>query len=320
MPIDKQTTGAPAEHVYNLADGRGIVPVKKGEFVMENIVDRFNDIVAFIEEHLTEKIDYEEMGKNVGYSPYHLQRLFLMLSNVPISEYIRCRRLACSAHDLLDENNRVTDIAYKYGYSSPTSFNRAFKAFHGITPKDIKKKEHFVKAYPPLSLEVTVKGAAVLDYKIVRTECFRIIGKKIRTTMKEGRSYREIPAFWGELQMNKVIPSILSHMNQAPVGLLGISDYNPNIDDSKFDYYIGVSSTHEAGEGWHELTIAAATWATFKHQGATPEEIQACQCQIVMDWLPTSGYEFAAGPDLEVYGEDNTIETWIPVTRILDEG
>lgn len=283
---------------------------------MINIATSFNKIVSYIEKNLSGNIDYNEMGKIIGYSPYHLQRLFLMLSNTPISEYIRCRRLSCSAHDLLDEKNSVTDIAYKYGYSSPTSFNRAFKAFHGITPKDLKKNEQFIKAYPPLSFELSIRGAVSMDYKIVNTDSFRIMGKKIKTSMEDGKSYKELPAFWQELQKSTDIPELLSCMNQQPFGLLGISDYNPNLDDSSFNYYIGVSTDCELRNNCAELVIPKTTWATFKRQGGTPEELQEFQRKIIFDWLPTSGYEFAIGPDLEVYGQDNTVEMWLPVTRL----
>lgn len=282
---------------------------------MNNIVVSFNEIVTYIEEHLTEDIDYKEMGKMVGYSPYHLQRFFLMLTNTPISEYIRYRRLSCSAYDLLDENNTVTDISFKYKYSSPTSFNRAFKAFHGITPKEIKKGEHYIKAYPPLRFEVSISGAVSLDYKIIKTNSFRIVGKKIHTTMEAGKSYMDIPAFWQEIQKTGEIPEFLAMMNEQPFGLLGVSDYNPDLNESTFNYYIGVSSNAGTKSGQDELMVPEMTWATFPHQAGNPEEMQEFQRKIVIDWLPTSGYEFASGPDLEVYGQDNTVETWIPVKK-----
>lgn len=283
---------------------------------MNNLFIEFNEIITYIENNLTEEIDYKQLGKIVGYSPYHLQRLFLMITNIPISEYIRNRRLSCSAYDLLNDNNSVTDIAYKYGYSSPTSFNRAFKAFHGVTPRDIKKQETFIKAYPPLSFELSIKGANSINYKIVNTESFRIVGKKLHTTMEGGKSYGELPIFWQKIQQTDDVPKLLSLMNKEPFGLLGVSDYNPSLEENAFDYYIGVSTNCEQIEGYDELVIPETTWATFPHHLGSPEEMQQFQKQIVMEWLPTSGYQFAFGPDLEVYGQDNTVETWIPVSKL----
>ncbi|MGL4697001.1 AraC family transcriptional regulator [Enterococcus larvae] len=282
---------------------------------MKNWFDSLNEIITYIENNLEEEISYDELSKMMGYSIYHLQRLFLMVAGVSLSEYIRCRRLSKAAQELISQNSKIIDLAYKYGYSSPTSFNRAFKAFHGVTPKELKKDSVVIKAYPPLTFELSIKGASSLDYRVVHTEAFKIVGKKIHTTMENGISYRELPEFWQKIQQNGEIPGILSLMSQQPMGLLGVSDYNPNLDQSEFDYYIAVATTLPTPEGYEELTIPAATWASFPHKLTSPEDMQKFQHQIVMDWLPSSGYQFAFGPDLEVYGKDDTLETWIPVTE-----
>ncbi|MBP1045350.1 AraC family transcriptional regulator [Enterococcus sp. BWM-S5] len=282
---------------------------------MKNWFDSLNEIITYIENNLEEEISYDELSKMMGYSIYHLQRLFLMVAGVSLSEYIRCRRLSKAAQELISQNSKIIDLAYKYGYSSPTSFNRAFKAFHGVTPKELKKDSVVIKAYPPLTFELSIKGASSLDYRVVHTEAFKIVGKKIHTTMENGISYRELPEFWQQIQQNGEIPGILSLMNQQPMGLLGVSDYNPNLDQSEFDYYIAAATTLPTPEGYEELTIPAATWAAFPHKLTNPEDMQKFQHQIVMDWLPSSGYQFAFGPDLEVYGKDDTLETWIPVTE-----
>lgn len=282
---------------------------------MNNWLEGFNKVIASIEENLENDIDYKELGKLMGYSPYHLQRLFLMITNTPISEYIRYRRLSSAAYDL-SSGESVTEVSLKYGYSSPTSFNRAFKAFHGVTPKEIKKGESFMKAYPPLSFELSIKGANALNYKLVKTPSFRVVGKKLATSMENGRSYQEIPAFWGQLQQTNEVPTLLAMMNHEPYGLLAVSDYNPNLDEVAFDYYIGVATDHELSGDYAEIEIPETTWAAFPRPMGTPEELQEFQRQIVMDWLPTSGYQFAVGPDLEVYGQDNNVEMWIPVSKL----
>lgn len=282
---------------------------------MNSWFDSLNDMISYIEDNLDKEIEYEALSKIMGYSTYHIQRLFLMVANVSISEYIRCRRLSKAAHELLNEDSKITDIAFKYGYSSSTSFNRAFKAFHGITPKDIRKSGTLIKAYPPLAFDFSIKGASAMDYRLVHTNTFKVVGKKIHTTMEDRKSYQELPEFWMQVQQGGEIPTILLLMNQEPFGLLGVSDYNPNLDQNEFDYYIGVSSNTEAPDGFSEVAIAATMWAAFPHKMGTPEDMQKFQNQIIMEWLPSSGYEFAVGPDLEVYGQDNTVETWIPVKK-----
>lgn len=280
-----------------------------------NWLDGFNKVVAYIEAHLEEEMDYDKIADIFGYSSYHFQRLFMLISGVSLAEYVRSRRLSKAAEDLLDPNTKVIDIAYKYGYSSPNSFNRAFKAMHGVSAKDVKKQETTIKAFPPLSFELTIKGADAMDYRIQELPSFRIVGKKIHSTMLNGQCYREVPAFWSEQMQSGAIQEVLSLMNEQPMGLLGIGDYNPDLDTSEFDYYIAVSTNKEIPEGMDELMIPASTWAVFPHPSTESESAQKFQQRIVMEWLPSSGYEFSKAPDVETYDAEGNMETWIPVIK-----
>ena len=97
-------------------------------------IERLNKAINYIEEHITEEIDYEQLAKVACCSSYHFQRMFAYMANVPLSEYIRRRRVYLAAVDLQAADDKVIDIALKYGYSSPTAFNRAFQSVHGIAP------------------------------------------------------------------------------------------------------------------------------------------------------------------------------------------
>lgn len=281
-----------------------------------NWMGGFNKVINYIEEHLHEELDYGVMASFLGYSTYHFQRLFMMIAGVSLADYIRCRRLSVAALELMDGDSKVLDIALKYGYSSPTSFQRAFKSMHGVSPVDVKQSGVTIKAYPPLSFELTIKGAETMDYRIVQMDSFRIVGQKIHTTMENGECYNQIPALWGELVQTGGPGCILSMMDTGPMGLLGVSDYNPDLQDSEFDYYIAVSSRKPIPDGMAELVVPAATWAIFPCRNEDPGAIQKLQKRIVMDWLPSSGYEFAKVPDVELYHEDGSMEIWLPVIRV----
>ncbi|NLM50188.1 MAG: helix-turn-helix transcriptional regulator, partial [Clostridiaceae bacterium] len=87
---------------------------------------RMNDALGYIEEHLTEEIDYSEIAKIAYCSEYHFKRMFSFLAGISLSEYIRRRRLTLAALDLKNNDLRIIDIAVKYGYNSADSFSRAF--------------------------------------------------------------------------------------------------------------------------------------------------------------------------------------------------
>lgn len=279
-----------------------------------NWLDSFNRVIDYIENNLENEIDYEEIATMIGYSVYHVQRLFTMIAGVPLSEYIRNRRLSKAASELQGGEDKVIDVAFKYGYSSPNSFNRAFKAFHGVAPSNVKKDGVSIKAYPPLFFELTVKGAQAMDYRIEKKNAFRIVGMKLHTTMENGECYRSTPMFWHDVMDNGKQYDILALANEEPAGLLGVSNYSPDFSTSEFDYYIACASNKPVADGMTEFTVPASTWAIFSCKEKTGDAVQKLEQRIVMEWLPTSGYQYAKAPDMELYSED-ACEVWLPITK-----
>ena len=94
-------------------------------------IERLNESLLYIEEHLTDEIDYEQLGRIACCSAYHYQRMFTYMAGVTLSEYIRRRKMSLAAVDLQGTDAKVIDIAEKYGYHSPTAFNRAFQGVCG---------------------------------------------------------------------------------------------------------------------------------------------------------------------------------------------
>lgn len=111
-----------------------------------------NNALEYIEEHLTEEIDYSEVSKIAYCSEYHFKRMFSFLAGISLSEYIRRRRLTLAALDLKDRDLRIIDVAVKYGYNSADSFSRAFHSLHGILPSEARSENTQLKAYPRMTL------------------------------------------------------------------------------------------------------------------------------------------------------------------------
>ena len=103
-------------------------------------IERLNKAISYLEEHIKEETDYEQAAKIACCSTYHFQRMFTYMAGIPLSEYIRRRRMSLAAADLQRSDAKIMDIALKYGYASPTAFNRAFQNVHGITPSAAKKR------------------------------------------------------------------------------------------------------------------------------------------------------------------------------------
>lgn len=277
-------------------------------------VERLNEAIGYMEEHLTDEIDYEQLGRIACCSSYHFQRMFTYMAGIPLSEYIRRRKMSLAAVDLQGSDMKIVDVAEKYGYHSPTAFNRAFQSVHGIAPSAVKSEGVPVKSYPPVSFKITVKGAEEMNYRIETKEAFRIVGVSVPLQKNIEENFAVIPAKWGEISADGTLQKLIGMMDTPPMGVLGISTCN---DMEPWRYYIAVSTLKEK-ENFEEYTVPAATWAVFPGEG-TNQSIQELERRIVTEWLPTSGYEYGNAPDVEVYlnpdPENAKYEVWIPVVK-----
>ncbi|HPF86696.1 MAG TPA: helix-turn-helix domain-containing protein [Candidatus Limiplasma sp.] len=87
-------------------------------------IDGMNRLLRYIEEHLTDStLTVETAARHAAYSPFYLQRIFYGLTEVPLSEYFRNRRLSQAGQEL-QAGAKVIDAALKYGYETPESFQR----------------------------------------------------------------------------------------------------------------------------------------------------------------------------------------------------
>lgn len=277
-------------------------------------IERWNEAIGYIEEHLTDEIDMERLGRIACCSSWHFQRMFTYMAGIPLSEYIRRRKMSLAAVDLQGKGMKIIDVAGRYGYNSPTAFNRAFQSVHGIAPSALKKNGVSVKSFPPIVFKITVKGVEEMNYRIETREAFRIVGVSVPLEKDIEKNFAVIPAKWGETAANGTLQRLTGLMDAQPMGVLGVSTCG---DTEPWRYYIAVSSS-QAAEGLEEYTVPAATWAVFPGSGAS-QSIQELERRIVTEWLPTSGYEYGNAPDVEVYLNPDPAnaqyEVWIPVVK-----
>ncbi len=278
-------------------------------------IERLNDAVRYMEEHLTDEISYEQLGRIACCSSYHFQRMFAYMAGVPLSEYIRRRKMSLAAVDLKSGDAKVIDIAAKYGYRSPTAFNRAFQSVHGIAPSSVRNEGVSVKSFPPIAFQITVSGTAELSYRVEQKEAFRIVGLSRPLEPEIEKNFAVVPGLWQEAAMNGTVEKLAGMMDTAPMGILGVSVCN---DEEQWKYFLAAASTKK-DDSLEEYMVPSFTWAIFSGEGACPGAIQELERRIVTEWLPTSGYEYDNGPDIEVYlnpdPSDAKFEVWIPIRQ-----
>jgi len=278
--------------------------------------------INYIEDHLTEEINYDKVADEAACSNFYFQRIFGILCDISLGEYIRNRRLTLAGNELNASDKKVIDIALKYGYESPESFTRAFSKFHGITPSEAKKNGSKLKSFSRLSVKITLSGGSMMDYKIVEKEAFEIIEKVEAHSIENDINAKSIPDFWTKSHNDGTVKTLLENTTDKTF-IFGVC-YGNNSDDSKtFDYSIGAVYNKKAAvpKGFRRNTIPARTWAIFECKGAMPKAMQDMWHKITSEFFPTSGYQPTYEMDIEAYTEGNMDESdyrseiWIPVVK-----
>ncbi|NLK97669.1 MAG: AraC family transcriptional regulator [Epulopiscium sp.] len=274
--------------------------------------------IQYIEEHITEDITVDSIAKNANVSTFYFQKGFAMLCGFTVAEYIRNRRLALAGNDLLVTDEKIIDIAIKYGYDSPDSFTKAFTRFHGVTPTSVRKDGVMLKSFAPLKIKISLEGGYLMDYRIMKKEAFTVLGN-VREFSYEGAK-EVVPQFWQE--------HFSSGKGAYVTGVYGIN-IDEEMGQDKFEYLIAdpYCPQKEVPEGFVTRTIPAFDWAVFPCKGAMPNALQDVNTKIFTEWLPAlKEYEFAAGYCVEYYDdptkyekgildENYYCEIWIPVKK-----
>jgi AraC family transcriptional regulator len=281
-------------------------------------LERLNASINYLEDYLEKEIDVGQAAKIACCSIYHYQRMFSYMAGIPLSEYIRRRRMTVAAFELQNSEIKILDLALKYGYESPTSFNRAFQSVHGVAPSVAREEGIHLKAYPRMVFLISIKGAAEMNYRIEKKDAFRIVGVKEHMALNVEENMNQVPMLWAETFQNGMFGKIVSLANGEPGGILGVSTC---MNGKDLDYYIACATNHPVLDNMFEFVVPPATWAIFECIGPMPAAIQEMQKRIVTEWLPASGYEYADAPDIELYPEGDTSspeyrsEIWLPIRK-----
>ncbi|MBA2887781.1 AraC family transcriptional regulator [Clostridium beijerinckii] len=281
-------------------------------------IEGIGEAISYIEENITEEITIKNIAEKTFMSPFYFQKGFAMLCGFTVGEYIRQRRLTLAGSDLVSTDEKIIDIALKYGYASPDSFTKAFTRFHGVTPTAVRKDGAMIKSFAPLKIKFLLEGGYIMDYKIVEKDSFTVMG--VSKIFKYENAFAEIPPFWTE--------HYEAGKGKFVCGMYGIS-IDESMGSDEFEYLIAddYNPSMEIPNGFVTKIIPKHTWAVFACKGAMPKSLQDMNRKIFSEWLPNcKDYEIAAGYNIEMYtdiadypkgnqDENYYSEIWIPVKK-----
>lgn len=224
-------------------------------------LESLNRAMAYIDYRIGEEINMAELARIAECSQYQLQRMFPYLTGITLSDYLKRRAMTKAAEELVSTNAKVIDVALKYGYDSPTSFARAFKRVHDITPSQACRNDTKIRLYPRLVFTLSVKGEEAMDYKIIEQPAFRVVSIPSNNgdwDLQDAGS--KATEYWDKLGAD--IHAVLDLMDGSqPEGLLGIQFCK----DGKFDCYMACVATNQpCPDGMEKRIVEAATYAVFE--------------------------------------------------------
>ncbi|EJY7270442.1 AraC family transcriptional regulator [Enterococcus faecalis] len=279
-----------------------------------------NQAMDYIEEHLTEEVSFDELAKKTGISVYHFKRTFSFIAGMSLAEYIKKRRLA-EANLALLAGEKVTDVAFKYGYQSIEGFSRAFRDWTGQAPSEVMKTQ-IQKTFPKFSFYIDIKGGQSMDVKLIEKPAFQIVGVSQKVPLQ----------YQGENQAIMELAQRITPQQRAEMHTFD-DVYPHQVVNASFDFQEG--RTTEGGEMTHmigfatlqentyedleQLSVPAHTWAVFPNEGPFPQTLQETWARIFSEWLPSSGYQVVAAPEISFTQYQGPAEAkyskiWLAVT------
>lgn len=286
------------------------------------MLKELNQVIDYIEEHLTDDLSLELIAEYAGVSDYHLRTIFYYLSGMSLSEYIKSRKLAEANKDLLD-GEKVTDVAFKYGYQSLDGFTRAFKKWSGYLPSDVLKKG-VSKSFPKLSFVITVKGGVSMEFRIEEKPAFNLAGVSKRVPMQFEGVNNEIVKLAQSIteEQRKAMHALRNLEPKEIVNASYDADYGFMKEEGYLTHLIGILTTEEdVPQFLDKVPVPPCTWAVFPNEGPFPSTLQNTMASIYAEWLPSSNYEVVNLPTFsftKMDPEKNDYaysEVWIPVRR-----
>lgn len=287
------------------------------------MIPMLNRTVEAVDAHLGEELDVAAIAREFGSTEYHLRRMFSSLAGMPLSEYIRRRRMTVAAADLRGDDDLLA-IAVRYGYGSTEAFGRAFRAVHGASPADVRRDGGPLRSQPQLRFRLTVEGDTPMDTRITDRPAFRLVGHAARVPLIYEGVNPHIQAHIASIPVEE--HARLKQFGDAePGGILQVTaDIEPDDPEgSELTYLHGVAlrSDTPVPDDLDAIDVAAGEWAVFRTEGEYPAALQATWAATATDWFPSNPWRLRPGPSIVAVLERSddfttaVCELWLPVER-----
>lgn len=281
-----------------------------------NYLKTLNKALQYLEDNLQQSIDLQEFKQQTTYSYEMFSRVFSILTNKSLSEYLRQMRLSEAAKLIRYSSLTITEIALSFNYDSTDAFSYAFKKFHQVTPSAVRKGADFI-SFQPLSFQITTKGGNQMDVRIVKKEGFYIAGIKQQAELVTELNELRFTELWESFEEKmKSLPK--DYHLQAP--FYGVCKM---INEQEMEYYAATEIKDKAvltQLGLQEIYIPESDYAVFTLKGPINRSIKEGWKYAMNTFFAQEKYKMKQSYDFElylpgnIYSEDYQMELWIPIT------
>ena len=264
-------------------------------------------------------LDVGALAARLGTTEHHLRRMFSSLAGMPLSEYLRRRRMSLATADLLAGDDDLLDVSVRYGYGSTEAFTRAFRAVHGVSPSTVRRDGGPLRTQPRIRFHLAVEGGIPMDTRIVELPALRLVGYAARVPLVHEGVSPAIAQHIASVPPEEIVR--LKTINDTePAGVLAVSDdLDPDrTEGSELTYLHGVATTSDAG-GPDVIGVPAGTWAVFRTEGPHPAALQEAWAATATEWFPSQPWRLRPGPEIVAFQAFDaaagtaTCELWLPV-------
>jgi AraC family transcriptional regulator len=293
------------------------------------MIAALNSAVDAIEASLADDpaatVDVAALARDLGTTEHHLRRMFASLAGMPISDYVRRRRMSLAAADLVTGDDDLLTIAVRYGYGSTEAFGRAFRSVHGVAPAAVRRDGGPIQSQPRIRFHLTVQGGSPMDTRITDLPALRLAGHARRVPLVHSGVNPAIAEHVASIPVEETLR--LKGLNDIePTGVLAVSDdLDPDrAEGSELTYLHGVATTAEAAqlEGLDVIEVPAGTWAVFRTEGPHPQALQEAWAATATEWFPSQPWRLRPGPEIvamsayDAAAGTATCELWLPVEPV----
>lgn len=290
------------------------------------MIAQLNAAVAAVETHLADdpsaSLDVAGLARGLGTTEHHLRRMFSSLAGMPLSEYVRRRRMSLAAADLVAGDDDLLDVAVRYGYGSTEAFGRAFRTVHGAAPPDVRRDGGPLRTQPQVRFQLTVHGGEPMDTRIADLPALRLVGHATRVSLQHEGVNPRIAEHVASIPVEET--ARLKGLNDTePHGVLAVSDdLDPDrAEGTELTYLHGVATTAgpDEAEGPDVIEVPGGTWTVFRTEGPHPAALQEAWAATATEWFPSQPWRLRPGLEIlamlafDPVAGTATCELWLPV-------